>query len=167
MAINKLSTLLHKVTKDSILEFTYKDGKIISVTYNGALTKLTLLSIYLDTDIINLRVINDIEGNITYVSDDLITKFMFDYKDTLNVIKDINNLLEFNEFSATPCDYTIISRDCSYNKVKTGNNDAFVIIHSAICNDRVCIFFLDNRQVLLINKTKACITNFNNIFNIN
>lgn len=167
MSIKRLSTLLTKNIKGSTFEVVYESGEIKRVLYDRILTKLTILAILLEDKIVSMRILNNKEGGTTQVAEDVLLEFQKDYGDTVKIIQQVNNLIDFREFSMKSLDYAVISSKCSFNKDKTVNNDAFVIINSTVKNNRVCMFFLNKKDVLIINRTRAYIANFNNVFNIN
>lgn len=168
MSIKRLSTLMRVCVVGSTFEVVYESGKIVHVLYDGVLTKLTILAILLEDDIVSIRILNDDEGGTTQVGVDVLIEFKKNYGDTIKIIQQINNLINFRDFSMKTLDYAVISNKCSFNKDKTVNNDAFVIINSTIKNNRVCMFFLSKKEktVLIVNKNKAYIANFNDVFNI-
>lgn len=168
MSIKRLSTLMHVCVMGSTFEVVYESGEIRHILYDGILTKLTIPAILLQDNIISMRILDDDEGGTTQVGEDVIIEFKKNYSDTIKVIQQVNNLINFRDFSMKSLDYAVISSKCSFNKDKTVNNDAFVIINSTVKNNRVCMFFLDKKDntVLVVNKHKAYIANFNNVFNI-
>lgn len=168
MSIKRLSTLMHVCVVGSTFEVVYESGKIKHVPYDGILTKLTILAILLEDNVVSMRILDDDEGGTTQVGEDVLIEFKKKYGDTIKIIQQVNNLINFRDFSMKSLDYAVVSSKCSFNKDKTMNNDAFVIINSTVKNDRVCMFFLDEKKktVLIVNKNRAYIANFNDVFNI-
>lgn len=168
MSIKKLSTLMHVCVIGSTFEVVYESGEIRHILYDGILTKLTILATLLEDNIVSMRILNDYEGSTTQIGDDVLIEFKKNYGNTIRVIKQINDLINLRDFSMKSLDYAVISSKCSFNKDKTINNDAFVIINSTIKNNRVCMFFLDKEEqkVLVVHKTKAYIANFRELFKI-
>lgn len=164
MIINKLSTFIHNIVIGSYVVVQYSNNKIKQIKYNGNLTKLTILSLLYDENITNIYIKNDINGNNRIVNLDILDEFKKNNHKIIDIIKKLNQVIDLNEFSNMICNYSIIQDYNSYTQIKTKHNDSFTIIKNAIYNNKYCIFFLIDNNVLIVDHDNVYIRNFDNLF---